>query len=131
MKRVLRSLHLGFACLAALVLSTGAARAVDSFLIVDNQTGYVLASKESDQKRQIASLTKIATALVVLDWAKLTNADLGELVAVPDAAMSAGGINIQTVRASTTSAARLRSFRSPRKTATVPSAAAPRNPPLE
>jgi D-alanyl-D-alanine carboxypeptidase (penicillin-binding protein 5/6) len=66
---------------------------VDSFLIVDNQTGYVLASKEPDQKRQIASLTKVATAIVVLDWAKLTNADLGELVAVPDAAVNAGGIN--------------------------------------
>lgn len=90
MKRVLRSLHFGLACL---VLTTGLARAVDSFVIVDNQTGYVLAAKESDQKRQIASLTKIATAIVVLDWAKLTNADLGELVAVPDVAMRAGGIN--------------------------------------
>jgi D-alanyl-D-alanine carboxypeptidase (penicillin-binding protein 5/6) len=90
MKRVLRSLHIGLACL---VLTAGVARAVDSFVIVDNQTGYVLAAKESDQKRQIASLTKIATALVVLDWSKLTNADLGELVAVPDVAMSAGGIN--------------------------------------
>lgn len=93
MKRLLRSFHPGFACLAALVFSTGVARAVDSFLIIDNQTGYVLAAREPDQKRQIASLTKIATALVVLDWAKLTNADLGELVAVPDAAVSAGGIN--------------------------------------
>jgi D-alanyl-D-alanine carboxypeptidase (penicillin-binding protein 5/6) len=94
MLRVLRWMNCRFLmCLGVLAITTIAARAVESYLIVDNQTGRILASKEPDQKRQIASLTKIATAMVVLDWAKLTNADLGELVTVPAAAASVGGGN--------------------------------------
>jgi D-alanyl-D-alanine carboxypeptidase len=60
---------------------------------VDNQTGHILAAKNPNDKRQIASLTKIATAVVVLDWAKLSNADLGELVSVPAVAVQVGGVN--------------------------------------
>jgi D-alanyl-D-alanine carboxypeptidase (penicillin-binding protein 5/6) len=96
MKRTLRSMHRQFSVwLGVLVITVGTARAVESYLIVDNQTGRILASKNPDEKRQIASLTKIATATVVLDWAKLTNADLGELVTVPQIAVTAGagGVN--------------------------------------
>ena len=94
MKRTLRSLHRQFfLCLGVLAVSVQASRAVESYLIVDNQTGRILAAKEPDEKRQIASLTKIATATVVLDWAKLANADLGELVTVPSVAAAAGGAN--------------------------------------
>ncbi len=64
-----------------------------SYLIVDDQTGHVLGAKDMDEKRQIASLTKIATAVVVLDWAKLANADLGEMVEVPASAAQVGGTN--------------------------------------
>lgn len=83
-----------FLWLGVLVIASHAARAVESYLIVDNQTGRILASKDADDKRQVASLTKIATATVVLDWAKLANADLGELVAVPAEAAAAGGDNL-------------------------------------
>jgi D-alanyl-D-alanine carboxypeptidase len=38
---------------------------------VDNQTGTILDAKNKNAKVQIASLTKIATALVTLDWADL------------------------------------------------------------
>jgi len=94
MKRTLRSLHRQFfLCLGVLAVSVQASRAVESYLIVDNQTGRILAAKEPDEKRQIASLTKVATATVVLDWAKLANADLGELVTVPSVAAAAGGAN--------------------------------------
>jgi D-alanyl-D-alanine carboxypeptidase (penicillin-binding protein 5/6) len=94
MKLSLRSMRLCLsASLGVLAITTTAARAVQSYLIVDNQTGHILASKEPDQKRQIASLTKIATALVVLDWAKLSSADLGELVTVPPEAVQVGGAN--------------------------------------
>ncbi len=81
------------AIVAGIVLPNGMARAAESLIIVDNQTGFILASKEIDEKCQIASLTKIATAMVVLDWAKLTDADLGELVGITDAAMRVGGVN--------------------------------------
>ncbi len=94
MNRHLRSMHrLFLVSLGVLGIAVHAAWAVESYLIIDNQTGHVLASKNPDEKRQIASLTKIATALVVLDWAKLTNADLGELVSVPAAAAGVGSAN--------------------------------------
>ncbi len=94
MKRALRSIYRHvFVWLGVLGISVHAASAVESYLIVDNQTGHILASKNPDAKRQVASLTKIATGLVVLDWAKLTNADLGELVSVPASAAAAGSSN--------------------------------------
>jgi D-alanyl-D-alanine carboxypeptidase (penicillin-binding protein 5/6) len=94
MKRALRSIYRHFfVWLGVLGITVNAAHAVESYLIVDNQTGHVLASKDPDEKRQVASLTKIAAALVVLDWAKLTNADLGELVSVPQAAAAVGSSN--------------------------------------
>lgn len=92
--RPTRLLHLGFRSIAgAFLFLTCSASAVESYLIVDNQTGFVLAGKELNEKRQIASLTKVATAVVVLDWAKVTNADLGEFVAVPQSAVNVGGVN--------------------------------------
>ncbi len=76
-------------CLSA----SSALRAIESYVIVDDVTGFVLASKGRDDKRQIASLTKVATSMVVLDWAKLANAELSERVAIPDSAMAVGGVN--------------------------------------
>lgn len=77
----------------AFLLFMSSAPAAESYVVVDNQTGYIFASKDSNEKRQIASLTKVATALVVLDWSRATNADLGEFVAVPESAMRVGGVN--------------------------------------
>ncbi len=68
-------------------------KAVESYVIVDELTGYVLASEDRDDKRQIASLTKVATAMVVLDWAKLNSAELGQMVAIPRDVMAVGGVN--------------------------------------
>jgi len=76
-----------------LVTVLGWARAAESFIIIDNQTGYILGGKNVDEKRQIASLTKVATALVVLDWAELNKANLAEQVVVPVEALRAGGVN--------------------------------------
>lgn len=79
-------------CMIVCGLST-TSHAAESFIAVDAQTGTILASKNPDNRRQIASLTKVATALVVLDWARLTNADLNELITVPAAAAAVGGVN--------------------------------------
>lgn len=68
-------------------------RAAESFIIVDNQSGYILGGKNVDEKRQIASLTKVATALVVLDWAEFRDGDLTERVVVPAEALQTGGVN--------------------------------------
>jgi serine-type D-Ala-D-Ala carboxypeptidase (penicillin-binding protein 5/6) len=60
--------------------------AAQAFIIVDAQTGFVLQEHESKQKRQVGSLTKIATAMVVLDWAEHKNGDLNQTVVIPPSA---------------------------------------------
>ena len=69
------------------------AQAVESYIIADHQTGHIFASKNADQRRQVASLTKIAAGVVVFDAAELKILSLGENVVVPPQAMSAGGAN--------------------------------------
>ena len=79
-----------FAVIAA-ALVFGALRlasAAQAFIIVDAQTGFVLQEHESKQKRQIGSLTKIATALVVLDWAEHRGGDLNQSVLIPPSAFA-------------------------------------------
>jgi D-alanyl-D-alanine carboxypeptidase (penicillin-binding protein 5/6) len=74
------------AVLTALVLSAlsfRSALAAQAFIVVDSQTGYVLQEQESKQKRQVGSLTKIASASVVLDWAERKSGDLNQVVAIP------------------------------------------------
>jgi len=68
-------------------------QAAQCYLIVDNQSGQILAAKGANDKRQVASLTKIATATVVLDAEDQKLISLGDDVVVPPQAVSAGGIN--------------------------------------
>ncbi len=63
-----------------------AAQLPPSYLVVDSQTGYVLVEQSAHEKRQIASLTKIATACVVLDWAEKKSGDLSQLATISQAA---------------------------------------------
>jgi D-alanyl-D-alanine carboxypeptidase (penicillin-binding protein 5/6) len=75
----------------AVALLFGALRsasAAQAFVIVDAQTGVVLQEHESKQKRQVGSLTKIATAMVVLDWAEHKGGNLNQTVAIPPSAFA-------------------------------------------
>ena len=84
--RALTSLTFFSALLLAL---PGALRAAESaYVIQDNATGHILEQAHLDQKVQIASLTKIATAMVVLDWADASNSNLGQLATVPASAQN-------------------------------------------
>ncbi len=76
-----------------LLVAVCCANAAQSYIVVDNQTGRILASSNKDEKLQIASLTKVATAMVVLDWAQLNKIDLSQMAPISAAAMSAGGVN--------------------------------------
>jgi serine-type D-Ala-D-Ala carboxypeptidase (penicillin-binding protein 5/6) len=79
-------IHRTFIAFAALLILASGARfvaAAQSYVIVDSQTGYVLQEQEARQKRQIGSLTKIATAVVVLDWAEHKSAGLNQIVNIP------------------------------------------------
>ncbi len=64
-----------------------------SQIVVDNQTGYIFTSRNAEQRHQVASLTKIAMAVVVLDAAELKMVSLGDSVSVPQIALSSGGAN--------------------------------------
>ncbi|GAB4174325.1 MAG: hypothetical protein Fur0032_14010 [Terrimicrobiaceae bacterium] len=65
----------------------------DSFIIVDNQSGRILAASEENRKVQVASLTKVATAMVILDMVQIQRLGLSEMVAISPLALRAGGAN--------------------------------------
>jgi D-alanyl-D-alanine carboxypeptidase (penicillin-binding protein 5/6) len=72
--------------------TVSSALAADSaaYAISDSTTGFILEESNGDKKLQIASLTKIATAMVVLDWSTSKGsggADLGALASIPDSAL--------------------------------------------
>jgi serine-type D-Ala-D-Ala carboxypeptidase (penicillin-binding protein 5/6) len=75
----------GFAMsLQAVAFGQGPAAA--AYSVVDNGTGYVLESANAQKKLQVGSLTKLATAMVVLDWSEAHKVDLGQLATVPQSA---------------------------------------------
>jgi len=76
--------------LAVLPLSVHGAEA--SF-IVDATSGHVLDAENSNRKLQVGSLTKIATAMVVLDWMDVSKQDLNTLATVPPSAGALRGGN--------------------------------------
>src|SRR6476620_1669326 len=59
------------------------ATAAQAYVIADAQTGYILEEQEPRKKLQVGSLTKIATASVVLDWAEKKSGDLNQAVTIP------------------------------------------------
>src|SRR5213596_4180353 len=61
--------------------------AAQAYLIADAQTGYVLEEQEPRKKLQVGSLTKIATACVVLDWSEKKSGDLNGMVTIPPEAL--------------------------------------------
>ncbi len=73
--------------------SQSRAQGVNSYIIVDDQTGKILDSQDANDKVQVASLTKIASAMVVLDWVEIQNQSLNEMAVVPPDALREGGVN--------------------------------------
>ena len=61
-----------------------------SWVVTDSTTGFILDSSNPAKKLPIGSLTKIATAMVVLDWADAEKRDVNEFASVPN---SAAGLN--------------------------------------
>lgn len=81
-------LYAAATCLVFAWFAHGEISAAEAYIIVDNHTGRILDGKETKKKRQIASLTKIATAMVVLDWVEKYDADLNQVAAVPAEALA-------------------------------------------
>ena len=85
-----------------LVSASTGAHAAQAFLIADSKTGNILLERESKQKRQVGSLTKVATALVVLDWADKHAGDLNQLATVPAEALAGTSENLVGLQAGDT-----------------------------
>jgi D-alanyl-D-alanine carboxypeptidase (penicillin-binding protein 5/6) len=77
-----------FALALALAFNQPTAHAEEAaaYAITDSTTGFVLESYNGEKKLPVASLTKIATAMVVLDWSDSTKNGLDQLATVPDSA---------------------------------------------
>ena len=77
-----------FVVLAVIALASGlrSAAAAQAYVIADAQTGYILEEQEGRKKLQVGSLTKIATASIVLDWAERRSGDLNQIVTIPQQA---------------------------------------------
>lgn len=79
--------------LGLLIATTFGAVAAESYIIADSQTGQILGSKNANDRVQVASLTKVATAAVVLDWAQMNKADLSQQATITGRALAVGGVN--------------------------------------
>jgi D-alanyl-D-alanine carboxypeptidase (penicillin-binding protein 5/6) len=80
----------------ALLLPAGRAFAAarTAYVIIDAQTGFVLEQVDGKDKRQVGSLTKVATAMVVLDWAEKRAGDLNQIATIPPEAFVGTGENL-------------------------------------
>src|SRR6266404_1780591 len=87
-----------FVALFSLALLLPAGRALQAartaYVVIDAQTGFVLDQVDARDKRQIGSLTKVAAAMVVLDWAEKRGGDLNQLTTIPPEAFVGTGENL-------------------------------------
>jgi D-alanyl-D-alanine carboxypeptidase (penicillin-binding protein 5/6) len=92
--KISHRLHIAFA--AVLLFAAGVRPVVGStFVVIDSQTGHVLLEQDARKKHQVGSLTKIATAMVVLDWAEHKSGNLNQMVVIsPNAFVGTGENNI-------------------------------------
>ncbi len=79
---------------ATLLASSIAARAQESIMVMEAYSGKVLVASNASAKRPVASITKIATGAVAVDWANATGADIATLrISVPETITLVGGPN--------------------------------------
>src|ERR1051325_2183078 len=81
-------------CLAFFVSLGQSASARTAYVIIDAQTGWILEQAEARDKRQVGSLTKVATAMVVLDWSEKRSGDLNQVATIPPEAFVGTGENL-------------------------------------
>jgi D-alanyl-D-alanine carboxypeptidase len=81
--------------LAFLLLAIRAVEAArTAYVVIDAQTGFVLEQAEARDKRQVGSLTKVATAMVALDWSEKRGGDLNQVATIPPEAFVGTGENL-------------------------------------
>jgi D-alanyl-D-alanine carboxypeptidase (penicillin-binding protein 5/6) len=83
-----------FFILVAFVSSVARGQQGEAYMVVEAHSGKVLMAANSVVQRPVASLTKIATGVIAVDWADATGADISQVMAtVPPAALAIGGPN--------------------------------------
>ena len=80
--------------LALLLPISRAVEARTAYVVIDGQSGFVLEQVEARDKHQIGSLTKVATAMVVLDWSEKRGGDLNKMATIPPEAFVGTGENL-------------------------------------
>ncbi|GAA5484120.1 D-alanyl-D-alanine carboxypeptidase family protein [Haloferula sargassicola] len=81
-------------CICALLALAMPALADEAVMVVEAHSGKVLIGRHTTVKRPVASLTKIATGVLVVDWAEAAGVDLATTrVTVPPAVAGLGGAN--------------------------------------
>jgi serine-type D-Ala-D-Ala carboxypeptidase (penicillin-binding protein 5/6) len=87
----------GFLILFSLALAVAAPRLraenAAAYAVMDAASGHIFDAANPDKKLQVGSLTKIATGIVVLDWADVGKQDLGQLATIPNSAAAMEGVN--------------------------------------
>jgi D-alanyl-D-alanine carboxypeptidase (penicillin-binding protein 5/6) len=74
--------------------SSLAAQGPESLMVVEAHSGKVLIATNSSVRRPVASLNKIATAMVAIDWALATDTDIGRrMITAPETVALVGGAN--------------------------------------
>lgn len=74
-------------------LTLQAAAPIRAYVVADDRTGHILAQENPNDKVQVASLTKIATAIVALDWSRVEGHKLDQPVVISESALAVGGMN--------------------------------------
>jgi D-alanyl-D-alanine carboxypeptidase (penicillin-binding protein 5/6) len=95
------SLCLGVAmcCAAASVPGTVAAQSSKAYIAVDSRTKKIILGDHYDDKLPVASLTKVVSACVALDWLEATRRDKATLIPISPAALAAPGGNPLSLQA--------------------------------
>lgn len=83
-----------FSALALWLLGSSGLLAAEAYVILDAKSGHILQERESRQKRQVGSLTKVATAMVALDWAEARGGDLNQLATIAPEAFAGVAENL-------------------------------------
>ena len=83
--------------LACLYLLIGFTQGKESYIAVESYSGKIVLELDADKRRPVASLTKIATAMVVLDWAKLSGTSMAEIAIVPQGTVSYTHLTLPTI----------------------------------
>ncbi|MCF6311113.1 MAG: serine hydrolase [Verrucomicrobiales bacterium] len=65
----------------------------NSYIVVDFSYRKILAENDADRKVPVASLTKVATVAVAMDWLLVSRGDKNQMMTVPQSAALIGGAN--------------------------------------